>query len=382
MENETVEIETNETEKVKKANSEKDSLANRFVKNVILNDKNKYMFISLSFAVVHIIILTLFAIGGVPPMVKFNAFSVIFYLIMGLIWARREKMTYIFIGLISEVMVQAVLATLLSGWATGFMVYTIVLIPVCFYMAYTLEEIKNSMEIAVFASITISITYMIVLVITRHVEPVRKMDAIVDEVFFYFNNVIALLFSSAFSILYIIEIKIKQKNLIGENVELEEQANYDKLTHLLNRNSLDKFLNDTIEYSENEDKNFCILMADIDDFKQVNDTYGHDFGDEVLKKIAAIVSNDVRQGDLVFRWGGEEILVIVKADMRAATNVAHRICNHVATSITRYKDIDIRVTITIGVAAYMKGMSADELIKQADVKLYYGKKHGKDQVVA
>ena len=377
-----MEMETKEAEVLNEDKTQKESIVRRFIRIYLLSEKHKYMFISLSLSVIHALFLALFAIGGVQPLVIYNVFVVALYLFMGFVWARQEKLTYIFTTLIIEVMFHAVLATLLSGWAPGFMIYTIVLIPVCFYMAYTLEAINKSLEIAVLASIAISVIYITVLVITRHVAPVRKMDEVVEETFFYVNNIIALAFSTVFSMLYVIEIKTKQKNLIGVNVELEEQANYDKLTHLLNRNSMDKFLNDTIEYAENEDKNFCILMADIDDFKHINDTYGHDYGDEVLKKIAAIVSNDVRQGDLVFRWGGEEILVIVKADMKAATNVAHRICNHVATSITRYKDIDIRVTITIGVAAYMKGMSADELIKQADVKLYYGKNHGKDQVVA
>ncbi|MBQ7707161.1 MAG: GGDEF domain-containing protein [Lachnospiraceae bacterium] len=372
-------METRETEDVK---TEKKSIISRLTNSYDLSDKTKYMIISLSLALIHTFFLILFIIGGVQPLVIYNVFVVAFYIFMGLVWARQEKLTYIFVALLIEVMFHAVFATLLSGWAPGFMIYTIVLIPVCFYMAYTLEGINKSLEIALFASIGISVIYIAVLVITRHVAPVRNMNSVIDEIFFYINNVIALIFSTVFSMLYIIEIKIKQSSLMGENVELEEQANYDKLTHLLNRNSMDKFLSDTIEYSERENKDFCILMADIDDFKQVNDTYGHDCGDEVLKKIAAIISNDVRQGDLVFRWGGEEMLVLIKADMKAAKNVAHRICNHVATSITRHKDIDIRVTITIGVAAYIKGMSAEELIKQADVKLYYGKNHGKDQVVA
>ena len=350
--------------------------------SVVVNDKLKYMIVSLAVAMGHLIFLVLFYIAGVTPLFIYNIFIVLMYTYSGLVWSRKGKYVNVFAFLIVEIMVHSVIATILTGWNPGFMIYTITLIPICFYISFTLEEIKKDLRVSLYTSLMISVIYMTMIVITRHSEPVSHINSTIEEIFFYFNNIIALAFLLYFAVLYVIEMRNMQRNLRVENVELEEQANYDKLTHLLNRNSMTKYFNDIIEFSELEDKNFCILMADIDDFKKVNDTYGHDCGDEVLKKIAAIITNDVRQGDLVFRWGGEEILVLIRADLKVATNVAHRICNHVATSLTKYEDKDIRVTITIGVAAFMKGMTADELVKQADVKLYYGKQHGKDQVVA
>ncbi|MBQ9198910.1 MAG: GGDEF domain-containing protein [Lachnospiraceae bacterium] len=348
----------------------------------VVSDKLKYMIVSLAVAFGHLIFLILFYISGVTPLFIYNIFIVLMYAYCGLIWSRKGKYINAFVFLIVEIMTHSVLATILTGWNPGFMIYTITLIPICFYASYTLEEIKSDLKVSLYTSLMISVIYMTMIVITRHSEPVSQINGTIEEIFFYLNNIIALAFLLYFAVLYVIEMRNMQRNLRVENVELEEQANYDKLTHLLNRNSMTKYFNDIIEFSELEDKNFCILMADIDDFKKVNDTYGHDCGDEVLKKIAAIITSDVRQGDLVFRWGGEEILVLIRSDLKVATNVAHRICNHVATSITKYEDNDIRVTITIGVAAFMKGMTADELVKQADVKLYYGKQHGKDQVVA
>ena len=350
--------------------------------SVVVNDKLKYMIVSLAVAMGHFIFLVLFYIAGVTPLFIYNIFIVLMYTYSGLVWSRKGKYVNVFAFLVIEIMAHSVIATILTGWNPGFMIYTITLIPICFYISFTLEEIKSDLKVSLYTSLMISVIYMTMIVIARHSEPVSRIDSRIEEIFFYLNNIIALAFLLYFAVLYVIEMRNMQRNLRVENVELEEQANYDKLTHLLNRNSMTKYFNDIIEFSELEDKNFCILMADIDDFKKVNDTYGHDCGDEVLKKIAAIITNDVRQGDLVFRWGGEEILVLIRADLKVATNVAHRICNHVATSLTKYEDKDIRVTITIGVAAFMKGMTADELVKQADVKLYYGKQHGKDQMVA
>ncbi len=86
--------------------------------------------------------------------------------------------------------------------------------------------------------------------------------------------------------------------------ELEKYANYDTLTHLLNRKSMDLYLREAYQKAQNGKNPFCILMADIDDFKRVNDTYGHDCGDEVLKYVAHTILTGVMKTDYVFRWGG------------------------------------------------------------------------------
>ncbi len=104
--------------------------------------------------------------------------------------------------------------------------------------------------------------------------------------------------------------------------ELEKHANYDTLTHLLNRRSLGSHLQAAHALADAGKTTFCLLLLDIDDFKQVNDTYGYDCGDEVLKQIARVISTSVKKDDLVFRWGGEEILVLLNVDEERAVEVA------------------------------------------------------------
>ena len=124
-------------------------------------------------------------------------------------------------------------------------------------------------------------------------------------------------------------------------------------------------------------------MMDIDDFKKVNDTYGHDCGDEVLKYVAGIVSTGVRKNDNVFRWGGEEILVLINADEDRAVAVAERIRHNIEKNIVHYRDdVNVNVTVTIGVSSYKGNKSIQEMMDDADAKLYYGKRHGKNQVVS
>ena len=121
---------------------------------------------------------------------------------------------------------------------------------------------------------------------------------------------------------------------------------------------------------------------DIDDFKKVNDTYGHDAGDEVLQFVAKTVSCGVKKDDYVFRWGGEEILVLLNTDEEHSLAAAERIRADIAKDAVVYGEAKIPVTITIGVAPYRHGASIRELMDEADAKLYWGKRHGKNQVVS
>ena len=164
--------------------------------------------------------------------------------------------------------------------------------------------------------------------------------------------------------------------------ELEKYVNYDTLTHLLTRRSMGNYLQAAHEHAETGKTTFCLMLMDIDDFKKVNDTYGHDCGDEVLRYVAGVVSTGVRKNDHVFRWGGEEILVLLNADEAKAVAAAERIRHDIEKDVVNYRDeVSVHVTVTIGISAYRGGTSIQDMMDDADAKLYYGKRHGKNQVV-
>ena len=165
--------------------------------------------------------------------------------------------------------------------------------------------------------------------------------------------------------------------------ELEKYVNYDTLTHLLNRRSMDNYLQTAHKQAKTGLTTFCLMMMDIDDFKKINDTYGHDCGDEVLRNVAHTISTGVKKSDNVFRWGGEEILVLLMTDLERATAAAERIRTDVARDPVDYRGtVKVPVTITIGVAPYTAGSTIKQMMDDADAKLYYGKRHGKNQVVS
>jgi len=123
-------------------------------------------------------------------------------------------------------------------------------------------------------------------------------------------------------------------------------------------------------------------MMDIDDFKKVNDTYGHVTGDEVLKRVGKIISSTIRDTDLAGRYGGEEFLILMPAtEIDAAKKAIERVLENIRNY--NWKELGIeKVTMSAGVAQAVPGKSVTELIEMADKALYQAKRSGKDRCVA
>lgn len=157
--------------------------------------------------------------------------------------------------------------------------------------------------------------------------------------------------------------------------ELERVAYYDFLTGLLNRRAMYERLEKEFSRAQREGLQFCLVLADIDHFKVVNDTYGHDAGDVVLQSIAEIFQNNIRQEDCASRWGGEEFLILaISCGLEDGLSLAEKLRKAVEDTPIRIGAAIINVTITLGVVEYTKGKSFSTLIKEADFYLYEGKR--------
>lgn len=163
-----------------------------------------------------------------------------------------------------------------------------------------------------------------------------------------------------------------------------ELINTDTLTGLYNRRSTQQFLERAIRDHHEQQIPFTIVIGDIDDFKHINDTYGHAIGDEVLRSIAAIFLTNCRKDDIVARWGGEEFLFILKhADKKEAKKrlkILQEHIHHMQCSAEEHHDI--RVTMTFGTCEYHEDFDLEEILKKADNRLYYGKRIGKDKIIS
>ena len=168
--------------------------------------------------------------------------------------------------------------------------------------------------------------------------------------------------------------------LIEYNKMLRQQASTDTLTGLHNRRSANDYIEKLIK--KNDEKGFCVCMCDIDFFKKVNDSYGHDIGDKVLAGVAQTLVENVTEDCLVSRWGGEEFLIIFP-NMNG--DEAKMILDKIRSRIKKVEfdtgSKKFNITITYGLAEYGFDGDAESVVKEADDKLYIGKENGRDQIV-
>lgn len=161
-----------------------------------------------------------------------------------------------------------------------------------------------------------------------------------------------------------------------------ELVGNDPLTGLGNRRSCDTVLKHAANRAGKKGRTFTIVMGDIDFFKRVNDTYGHQAGDEVLKKLAKLMQAHMKHQGFVFRWGGEEFLLIYEElNAEQAYEKLSHLCEEIRSTVILWEKEEIRVTMTFGMAEFGHRRSLKELVRLADEKLYQGKHQGRDQIV-
>jgi diguanylate cyclase (GGDEF)-like protein len=178
-------------------------------------------------------------------------------------------------------------------------------------------------------------------------------------------------------------VAIRTRSLEEKTHELAEQAIRDNLTGLFNRRYADEFVVRQLEIDNRQGKASSIALADIDLFKQINDRYSHAMGDEVLRRVAAVLTARCRKSDIVARYGGEEFLICFPG---TDAGEASAICEALRFSVENHDwsllGLEMPVTICFGVAPNRDGISAQELVKEADRKLYRAKNRGRNLVVA
>jgi len=176
-----------------------------------------------------------------------------------------------------------------------------------------------------------------------------------------------------------------QDDLRAELEESVDLSTKDGLTGVFNRRYFDIHVRQIVEKSKETNKPVCIMMFDVDHFKQVNDTYGHPAGDAVLKTLASTLKSSFRITDLIARYGGEEFIVLLNnIDLQNCLPVAEKTRSLIeGTEFTIPAQVSvIHKTISIGVAEYHQGDTVEEFISKADKALYEAKETGRNKVVA
>jgi len=162
---------------------------------------------------------------------------------------------------------------------------------------------------------------------------------------------------------------------------MEEMAAVDKLTGLLNRQAFTIFIDKLMSEYRREPRPTCVLLADIDLFKAVNDRYGHLTGDRVLQGVTQLLQDGLRESDIAVRWGGEEFLLVLRGcDLAEAQRIAENLQQNIAQKSFDMEDPPLQVTISIGVAEYDGTELPEQWIHRADTALYAAKNGGRNRV--
>lgn len=347
----------------------------------------KYMAMAFSGAFMHLTFLALFMMIRLYTMAVFNIFSVTLYLIIGATCKQEnfEKTAYNWIrAMYTEICVHALLCTIMLGAGSCFFLYTLMTIPVVlYYLFFTCGD--NSFKRGMLRFSLCSLAFIAFELIIDHYftplysiyrgELTGSMTDLIRAINVFFN----ILMIFGFSTLFILEIHNLIMDLNSTNEQLHYTATHDALTGLYNRHSL----NGTLTALKTDNRPFCIVMGDLDDFKKINDTYGHECGDNVLKSVAEIILRSVGSENTACRWGGEEIMIIMYGSSIDCLHTITRIKTQISELNITCEGKPVNVSMTFGFAASSESGSPDidAMLSTVDKRLYKGKASGKNIII-
>lgn len=176
------------------------------------------------------------------------------------------------------------------------------------------------------------------------------------------------------------QIDEQQKELLEKNKELEKLAFYDQLTGVYNRRKLEEILNNEIEMIKRDSHESCIVLVDIDSFKEINDNYGHPVGDLVLQETAGLLRNNIRRTDFVARWGGDEFMILFpNTSLEDGIMLAEKLRALFSNKELTVKETVIKITASFGISP-LRGDFLEIAYKSVDVALYRAKEKGSNRV--
>ena len=340
--------------------------------------KRKYYIMTGMTGLTHALFFLVFYSQHVTPMAVFNIISPILYFSTRFLLDRKKEYA-VFVFEYMEILLHGILATWCVGWDTGFGQYLIALVPLGFTACYELMEGRKRITIASILGLTATFSYVFCRQFSYRRAPVYPLREDVSIMLFNFNTVVTFAFLFFFLIIYMFAINEMESRLKKQNSNLGIMASTDPLTSLYNRRRMGKFLEESVENG----RYFCVAMCDIDDFKRINDSYGHEAGDLVLKEVARIIKEVIPEMNPICRWGGEEILILFNEHTREeAVMMSEMLRRRIEANYIPFYNKTLHVTLTVGVAAHDSSRTIEETISEADNKLYYGKKRGKNQVVS
>lgn len=329
----------------------------------------KLQIIMIAFMLVHVVYFVIFLYINKPYLSMMNIASVLVYVYLAYILKDSNMIQRVLAVTRFEIFIHAFVCACVLGWGYGFQNIILALISVAFFtnsigkiLGYIVAFIQGA-------------AYLLLYVLFHDTAEVASSQAQLIYVFNFFLVVCALV---AFSSLLGILNTMIYLGMLDKQQELEMAANKDPLTQLPNRRA---FINLVQGNAFNSKSSISVAVGDLDDFKRINDKFGHNAGDEVLRKVADIIKTSLRKQDYAFRFGGEEfLLLIINTNLKNSNIILNRIREKIHKHTFKFEQEKLNVSITFGFvhADIDDKFDIDNAIKEADSLLGQGKKSGKN----
>ena len=259
------------------------------------------------------------------------------------------------------------------GWNNGVQHFLLTLLVFCFFSKYQYEAAKVAYSIFLF-TMRIALYFY-----CQNNAPLIALDLSNNVIIQIVNSLTVFVSLALIAYTFSTDTQALEGKLIEYNERLQKQANTDTLTGLFNRRKTIEYLDSLLKSADNQ-ISFC--LCDIDFFKKVNDTYGHNIGDEVLKTLSDTFRKELPKDTFISRWGGEEFLLIFPGLNGDETMVALEKLRQKVKSIVFDGGIEkFSISLTFGLVEYDYHSDLTTLLKQADEKLYIGKENGRDRII-
>lgn len=346
-------------------------------KQIFENEKNQkiiYSFSNMSCICAHMAYLIMFYILGVRELFLFNIFSVAFYVTLQIIIALgKSGPKFLYLALI-EIIIHAAVATHFLGWQPDFAMFFILIIPATF-LTYTqriyIPFIISGVSMGLFLYYKITMDYNAEVKYLFDDNSIIKAIQIMNAVIGVF-----VMLTGGVSNIFIRE--YKEFQIVEQGETFRDLASKDPLTHLFNRRAMNEHIR-AIRRDCPPRSQYVIGIGDIDNFKRINDTYGHDVGDKVLVYVSNQFINFIPDGGYAARWGGEEFLfVIPNASIEKGVAFTEQIHKMLRSHVFEIDDVEFGVAMTFGVSKGIPVDKIDNVITTADKRLYKGKNNGKN----
>lgn len=353
------------------------------IKRTSLSSRGIAFLILHALYIVHGVLTVVFMCARVPQLVISNLTAILLYTFVYLNCVKRGRyICYTWI-LFFIIQIHSVFAYIMLGWDYGFSLYCIIIMPLAVFAFYLFEKENIHIKKIMFADFVVLACVLgsRVWVYKHGAFVVRNRNWAVGVSTFnmYVCGTITILLCSMF-----IYQRVYTDNKLKKQTErLDFMANYDSLTMLRNRRNLRSVLLKEM-YQRKEKTNtkpMCIALGDIDDFKKINDKYGHDCGDMVLVKLGSIFIDKIKDLGYAGRWGGEEMLFMFPMLLEDSKALVSDITKEINEYVFTYNDEKFKVSMTFGITEYAEGVTLDEMLIKADMLMYQGKSAGKNQIV-